>query len=1278
MDLPIPAPEPGTPAASARRKRGQRRALALAVVLLAGALAAARLNTRAEIEAAESARLQAQAAAVADNLTRQLRGAHAALRGVRSALAGWPADRRTAIANERLSALCEAMPIVRSLHWLGADGTVIASSVPAMRFRPYADDAADAGRAGRTFPAAGQATADESVLSVSEPRRIAPGTVSADLRVAIVDAAGRFAGAVVATLDPDTFNGALGSALYARDMQALVAHGSGSLLLFSPAAARPVQADLGWAGSPYLRHLQAHRAASLIEGRLLPGEGARLTALRTLEIEGLPPDGPLVLALGRDSAAMWAPWRRQTAIYAALALLCSVAAGLVLLAAQRRRDTLDRVAQAAMRRQAVDAERLALALKGGDLGLWDAHVPSQTGVVNERWYTMLGWRPGEIASDEAGWRALLHPDDRDATLAAQAAHLEGRTGAYEATYRLRHRQGHWVWVLDRGRVVERDADGRPLRMVGTHMDVSARMQAGETLRRSEELLAITLHSIGDGVIATDVEGRVTRINATAERLTGWPADEALGQPLAALFRIDDAHPPPGGPASGMAGPGAGATAAGPVAGVLAQAQPALPLRGGVLLSRDGTRTPVATNAAPIRAADDEILGVVLVFSDIGPQDRMVQALRLSEHRVRTLLEALLAGVVVHDAAAAVIDANPAACRTLGLTLAQMRGQAPVDPGWCFLEEDRSTMDPARFPAQQVRATGQPVLAMIGAVQRPDLAEPLWMLCNALPVTDERGALAQIVVTFVDITERKLAEEALERSAARLRMTGRMARLGGWRLDVAAQQFLLSPESAALLRVDAHLPQSLPGMAALLAPAARERWQQRLDACMAGGTAFDDEFEAGESGVPGAPALQLRLLGEAVRDGTGAIVAVQGAVQDVSESHRAQQQLRLLERQLREAQRMESIGTLAGGIAHDFNNILAAILGNVALASEDLPADHAAQTSLGQIAKAGLRARSLVQQILAFGHRQAAPLEVQALRPALEETLAMLRATLPASVRLETVLADEPLLVRADATQLQQVLMNLCTNAWHALPEGRGRVEVGLEPVPAAAADDIAGLAVPGPCVHLWVRDTGSGMDAATRERIFDPFFTTKPVGRGTGLGLSVVHGIVRGHQGSLQVESAPGQGSTFHLYLPRVADGTPLHAPVPVPAVPPQGAGRQVLYVDDDEVMVIMVERLLQRAGHAVTVCRNGAQALALVHAQPDRFDLVVSDYNMPEMSGLELATALRQLRPELPVIITSGYIADALRQQAGPAGVRALLKKENTLEELPALVKRVLAREAG
>jgi signal transduction histidine kinase len=271
----------------------------------------------------------------------------------------------------------------------------------------------------------------------------------------------------------------------------------------------------------------------------------------------------------------------------------------------------------------------------------------------------------------------------------------------------------------------------------------------------------------------------------------------------------------------------------------------------------------------------------------------------------------------------------------------------------------------------------------------------------------------------------------------------------------------------------------------------------------------------------APAIERELAQAAVR----------------AERRQAEVDLRQYEAQLRHAQKMESIGTLAGGIAHDFNNILGAVLGNATLLRQELGADHPGLVNVDEIQRAGLRARELVRQILAFSRKQAPELHVQPLAPIVIETHKLLRATLPTRVTLEADLPEPSPSVLADSTQIQQVLMNLCTNAWHALPDGTGRIGIGLREVQLdAGSADLAALGAlpPGRYAHLWVSDTGAGMDAATRERIFEPFFTTKPVGQGTGLGLGLVYEIVQKHSGTIDVQSRPGF-TEFTIKFPGVA-----------------------------------------------------------------------------------------------------------------------------------------------
>jgi PAS domain S-box-containing protein len=381
----------------------------------------------------------------------------------------------------------------------------------------------------------------------------------------------------------------------------------------------------------------------------------------------------------------------------------------------------------------------------------------------------------------------------------------------------------------------------------------------------------------------------------------------------------------------------------------------------------------------------------------------------------------------------------------------------------------------------------------------------------------------------------------------------------------------------------------------------------------------------------------------------------------------------IEQKVLQVQRMEALGTLAGGIAHDFNNILGAILGHVGMLREQLPAHSPARESVDQIDVAGKRARDLVQRILAFGRESAREFVRQPIAPLIEESLALLRSTLPASVQLDVRLGTGPLLATLSPSEVHQLVMNLCTNAWHALGPGPGRIEVALR---AAVLETTrparVGVLVPGRYAVLTVRDEGSGMTAETLARLFEPFFTTKPRGRGTGLGLHVVHNIVTAHGGAMTVTSEPGAGTEFEVYLPvgEARESGPV--PQPVDMTTP-GRGERVAYVDDDEVVLTMVERLLDRAGFEVTAFSRPEALLEAVKQGAASFDLLVTDYSMPGMSGLDLAREIGAHCPGMPVVVSSGFVSEELREAARAAGVRHLLHKENTYEELPAMAAQVL-----
>ena len=397
---------------------------------------------------------------------------------------------------------------------------------------------------------------------------------------------------------------------------------------------------------------------------------------------------------------------------------------------------------------------------------------------------------------------------------------------------------------------------------------------------------------------------------------------------------------------------------------------------------------------------------------------------------------------------------------------------------------------------------------------------------------------------------------------------------------------------------------------------------------------------------------------------GSPVGVQGIARDITERTR-------LEVQLRQAQKMEALGTLAGGIAHDFNNILTAILGYAELALSNIPAESPTWHHLQAVRQAGQRAAALVQQILTFSRRteqERTPTQLQLL---IQETLQFLRATLPTTIALQQDLDHGVGPVLADASQIHQVLLNLCTNAAYAMRETGGELHVRLEAIRLPTEDVFPppGLGA-GPYVRLTVRDTGHGMPPEIRERIFEPFFTTKGPADGTGMGLSVVHGIIASHGGAITVESTPRHGTTVRVYLPQ---STQLPVARARPEVPvPQGR-ECILFVDDEEALANLGHALLTALGYEVVALTSSIEALAVFQASPDHFDLVITDHTMPQLTGEALAQALRCIRPYLPIILCTGFSETMTAEKAQALGIDAFCLKPFVLQDLGHTIRRVL-----
>ncbi len=409
----------------------------------------------------------------------------------------------------------------------------------------------------------------------------------------------------------------------------------------------------------------------------------------------------------------------------------------------------------------------------------------------------------------------------------------------------------------------------------------------------------------------------------------------------------------------------------------------------------------------------------------------------------------------------------------------------------------------------------------------------------------------------------------------------------------------------------------------------------------------------------------------LRNSSGEITGVLSSGEDITDRIQAEQEKKKLEAHLQQAQKMESIGTLAGGIAHDFNNILFPIFGYLEMILDETPENSPLRGHLEEVFNGAKRARDLVKQILAFSNQSDNELKPLKTQHVIKEALKLIESSLPSTIEITQNIKSDCELVFADPTRIHQIVMNLITNAYHAMEETGGKLTVNLKEVELALEELKDPAMTPGKYVCLTVTDTGTGMDQAVIDRIFDPYFTTKVEGKGTGLGLAVVHGIVKSHGGHSSVYSEPGKGTEFHVYLP-VINKHPETAKVETDA-PIQKGTERILLVDDQDIIVQMEKQKLERLGYHATVRTSSVEALEAFRANPDTFDLVITDMTMPNMTGDKLAGEIMKIRSDIPVILCTGFSEMMSKEKAEALGIKGFLMKPVVMKDLSNMIRKVL-----
>ncbi len=545
----------------------------------------------------------------------------------------------------------------------------------------------------------------------------------------------------------------------------------------------------------------------------------------------------------------------------------------------------------------------------------------------------------------------------------------------------------------------------------------------------------------------------------------------------------------------------------------------------------------------------------------------------------------------------------------------------------------------------------------------------WMHEQLELARDEQGKPLEIVGYWLDVTNRKEVEEELRRKENQFRSLVESAPDAMVIVDVQGKIVLTNAQTEKLFGYERG--EILGENVEILLPAAvrnqhvaeRRNYHSRPEVRPMGkGSDLAGRRKDGSE-------FPVDIALSPVESENEPLVAA--SVRDVTERHRAAEEKGRLEARLFEAQKMQAVGVLAGGIAHDFNNILGSIVLFAELAKSQLQETPEAEQSLNQVLRASARAKDLVRQILAFGRGEEPELKPVPAEKVVKEALNLLRSSVPAGIEVRQTISPDCGGILADATQMHQLIVNLCTNACQAMESSGGLMEIDLGSIEVDSqfARQHAELQT-GPHVRLTVRDNGAGIDPAIQARVFDPFFTTKEVGAGTGLGLAVVHGIVKSHHGAIDLRSEPGEGTQVAVYLPQLEDEAVTQ---PKDAEASTVGSEHILFVDDEEMLAEVTRLTLERLGHKVTTRVNSVEALNLFRAQAWNFDLVISDVTMPKMNGIELARKLLEIRPDIPIILATGFSDLIKPKEAASIGIREVLNKPYSLRDLGTTIRRVL-----